>query len=247
MGRRSQPDSTLLHVIKQIESRLLEADLQPGGRLPSERSMADLFGASRSTVREAIQRLVARGALETRRGSGVFVSTAYPPSQPSAPNAANLASIWLQGVDEGAPQRSETLEFRALFECCVARLAAERATADERKRLGAVLHDMTRAVSDEDVAAEARGDASFHLTLAAMAHNFMLTRFYTTVIDQLRGHITRNTYAANLDISHAKERSIARLDQHERIYVAICDRAPDGAAQAMAQHLTFVGEQFSAG
>ncbi len=238
MGRQSHPDSALGHVVKQIESCLLEADLQPGARLPSERSMAERFGASRSTVREAIQRLVARGALETRPGSGVFVSAA----QQAAP-----AWVWLQRMDEGAPQRSETLEFRAIFECCVARFAAERGTADERKRLGVVMREMTRAVTEDDVAAEARGDANFHLTLAAMAHNFMLTRFYTTVIDQLRDHITRNTYVANLDLSHAKERSVARLEQHEKIYRAICDRAPDGAAQAMAQHLAFVGEQFDGG
>ncbi|CAB3760748.1 FadR/GntR family transcriptional regulator [Paraburkholderia humisilvae] len=237
MAQRGGPDSALNHVIKQIESRLLDPQLRPGARLPSERAMAEAFSASRSTVREAVARLVARGALETRRGAGVFVSAA-PQAMPD--------SLWLQRSGEGAPQRRETLEFRAIFECCVARFAAERASADERQRLGTVLHDMTRAVSDGDVEAEARGDANFHLTLAAMAHNFMLTRFYTTVIDQLRDHITRNTYAAMLDLPHAKERSIARLAQHESIYRAICARAPDGAAQAMAQHLSFVGEQFSA-
>jgi GntR family transcriptional regulator, transcriptional repressor for pyruvate dehydrogenase complex len=238
MGQHSERNSALGHVIRQIESRLLDPDLRPGARLPSERAMAESFGTSRSTVREAVARLVARGALETRRGAGVFVSAA-PQAMPD--------SLWLQRSGEGSPQRRETLEFRAIFECCVARFAAERASADERQRLATVLRDMTRAVSAGDVEAEARGDATFHLTLAAMAHNFMLTRFYTTVVDQLRDHITRNTYAAMLDLPHAKERSMARLAQHESIYQAICEHAPDGAAQAMAEHLAFVGEQFDAG
>src|ERR1700754_2310915 len=149
-GSRSLPESGLGHVIKQIESQLLGAQLRPGARLPSERAMAETFGTSRSTVREAIARLVARGALETRRGAGVFVSAA-PRAMP--------ASLWLQRSDEGAPQRSETLEFRAIFECCVARFAAERASADERKRLGIVMREMMRAVDAGDVEAEARGDA----------------------------------------------------------------------------------------
>jgi GntR family transcriptional repressor for pyruvate dehydrogenase complex len=237
MGQHSERNSALGHVIRQIESRLLDPELRPGARLPSERAMAESFGTSRSTVREAVARLVARGTLETRRGAGVFVSAA-PQAMPD--------SLWLQRSGEGSPQRRETLEFRAIFECCVARFAAERASADERRRLATVLHDMTRAVAGGDVEAEARGDANFHLTLAAMAHNFMLTRFYTTVVDQLRDHITRNTYAAMLDLPHAKERSMARLAQHESIYQAICEHAPDGAAQAMAQHLAFVGEQFNA-
>jgi len=66
--------NALARVVKELESRILQANWRGDSRLPSERKLAAEFGTSRATVREAIQRLAARGLLETRRGSGLFVS-----------------------------------------------------------------------------------------------------------------------------------------------------------------------------
>jgi GntR family transcriptional repressor for pyruvate dehydrogenase complex len=235
MARHTHPEGALVRVTKQLEAHLLEMALHRGSRLPSERQMAERFGASRSTVREAIQRLVARGMLTARPGSGVFVTGAHP---------IEPASSWLQLVDEHPRLRAETLEFRSIFECCVARFAAERADEQEKDRLGDILKEMARAVRRNDIEAEALADAQFHLTLAAISHNFMLTQFYAVVINQLREHITKNTYDANQDAAHARERSIARLEQHTAVYRAVRSGEPSGAAAAMARHLSYVGDQF---
>ncbi len=48
--------------------------MRPGERLPAERALAEEFGVSRPSVREAIQKLVARGLLLSRHGGGTFVS-----------------------------------------------------------------------------------------------------------------------------------------------------------------------------
>jgi len=231
-------DSALVRVTKQIEAHLLELASHRGSRLPSERKLAEQFGASRSTVREAIQRLIARGLLTARPGSGVYVTGAAP---------IDPASHWLQWIDEHPRLRSETLEFRSIFECCVARFAALRANREEKSRLSRVMDDMARAVRDQDIEAEAQADAQFHLTLAAISHNFMLTQFYAVVISQLREHITHNTYDANQDAVHARERSLARLAQHAAIHDAIRDGRPECAADAMARHLSYVGDQFKGG
>lgn len=235
MTSQSRHDGALIRVTKQLEAHLLELALHSGSRLPSERQMAQQFGASRSTVREAIQRLIARGMLTARPGSGVFVTGAHP---------IEPASNWLQLIDEHPRLRSETLEFRTIFECCVARFAAQRADRAEICRLGMVVDEMNRAVRDQDLDAEAQADAQFHLTLAAISHNFMLTQFYAVVINQLREHITHNTYDANQDTAHARERSLARLEQHTAIYAAIRDGKAACAAQAMARHLSYVEDQF---
>ena len=235
MGTHTR-DSALARVTQQLEAHLLELASHRSSRLPSEREMAKQFGASRSTVREAIQRLIARGLLTARPGSGVFVTSSHP---------VEPATRWLQLLDEHPRLRGETLEFRSIFECCVARFAAQRANREEKARLRRVMDDMTRAVQDQDIEAEAQTDAQFHLTLAAISHNFMLTQFYAVVINQLREHITHNTYDANQDTEHAHERSLARLAQHAAIHDAIRDGQPECAAQAMARHLAYVSEQFS--
>lgn len=236
MARQSRPEGALARVIKQLESQLHELALSSGSRLPSERAMAEQFGASRSTVREAVQRLIARGVLKARAGSGVFVAS----TQPIEP-----ASNWLRMISERPALRADTLEFRAIFECCTARFAADRASAEEKARLGAVIDDMARAVKEQDVNAEALADAQFHLTLAAISHNFMLTQFYAVVINQLREHITLNTYDANQDATHARARSTARLKQHDAIYQAVRAGHAARAARAMARHIAYVGAQFT--
>ena len=57
-----------------VESYIIESGLQPNDRLPSEREMCAMWDLNRTTLRNAIQRLVDSGVLYCRMGSGTFVS-----------------------------------------------------------------------------------------------------------------------------------------------------------------------------
>ncbi len=48
-------------IVQQIETMILEGTLKAGERLPAERVLAERFGVSRPSLREAIQKLVAKG------------------------------------------------------------------------------------------------------------------------------------------------------------------------------------------
>ena len=61
-------------IIARIETLILEGSFRAGERLPAERALAEEFGVSRPSLREAIQKLVARGLLISRHGGGTFVS-----------------------------------------------------------------------------------------------------------------------------------------------------------------------------
>ena len=61
-------------IMDQIERLILEGKVRPGQKLPSERSLAEEFDVSRPTVREAIQKLEARGLIQRRHGGGTFVA-----------------------------------------------------------------------------------------------------------------------------------------------------------------------------
>ena len=58
----------------QLISLILEKNMQPGDKLPTEAELTVLLGVGRSTVREAVRRLVTRNILEVRQGSGTFMS-----------------------------------------------------------------------------------------------------------------------------------------------------------------------------
>jgi GntR family transcriptional repressor for pyruvate dehydrogenase complex len=228
----------LARVVRELEGRILDANWRKETRLPSERELAALFATSRATVREAIQRLVARGLLETRRGSGLFVSAQQP---------ARLSAPWLQLIAENPPVREDTLEFRLVFECAAARFAAQRATPGELGDMASILVRMHDAVHAHDIEAEALADAEFHAVLATASHNLMLSHFYASVITLLREHITNNTYDASLIQHGANGLALMRLAQHQTIFRAIRAQQPDAAFRAMRAHIDFVGKQFSQG
>ncbi|HEY1997171.1 FadR/GntR family transcriptional regulator [Paraburkholderia sp.] len=238
MAFHSLSPSALDKTVRQLEEKVLEGSWGTSTRLPAERTLAELMGVSRSTVREAIQRLVSRGMLETKPGSGVYVVQRQP---------ARLSAPWLQLVAENPPLRSETLEFRLVFECAAARFAAQRSTPQELDKLEAILLKMRNAVVAHDVDAEAVVDGEFHSALTAAAHNRMLDQFYASVITMLRDHIAANTFDATVNNSNAVIQSTLRLGQHESIYLAVRDRNPDAAQQAMFAHIAFVGKQFDPG
>lgn len=236
MSSSEHPRGAGQRTLAQLEQQVLGGKWAAGGRLPSERALAAALGASRSTVREAVQNLVARGLLETRQGSGIFVREPTLPGQAAARR---------QALIDHPLMRANMLEFRQVFECGTARLAAERADAGQRAALGEVIERMREAVACHDVDAEARADAQFHELLAEASHNLMLRHFYASVISSLRQHITRNTYdASRREDEAARQRRLARLRQHERIYASIAARRPDEAFAAMHEHILFVGSQF---
>lgn len=72
--QRSTPDSTAIEtVLESLLVDIMSGVYPPGARLPAERDLARLLGASRPTLREALRRLGAWQLVEPRRGSGVVV------------------------------------------------------------------------------------------------------------------------------------------------------------------------------
>jgi GntR family transcriptional repressor for pyruvate dehydrogenase complex len=233
---RSRSTSALARTVRSLESGIQEGRWQADERLPSERALAESLGVSRATVREAIARLASKGLVEARHGSGVYLLRSRP---------AALSAPWLQLITDTPPLRSETLEFRLVFECAAARFAAQRSSHRELERFETILERMRDAVLRADVDTEAAMDGEFHAALAAASHNRLLDQFYASVIGMLREHIASNTYDATENNANAARQSRDRLVQHESIYYAIREGNPDAAQQAMYVHIDYVGKQFN--
>jgi len=97
-------------VCNQLREAIVHLHLRPGQRLV-ERELTEATGASRATIREALQQLSAEGLLSTARGKGWVVAM---PTREEA---------------------EELYEVRALLEGMAGRRFAERATDDELKAL----------------------------------------------------------------------------------------------------------------
>ena len=116
MSRITRPLRLSEEVSGDLQRRIVSGELKPGDRLPTEKALGDAFGVSRAVVREAIARLKADGLIETRQGSGAFVV--------EAPKTINLR-FW-QGDGPELDELRDIFELRAMVECAVAALAAQR-------------------------------------------------------------------------------------------------------------------------
>jgi DNA-binding transcriptional MocR family regulator len=92
--------SLVEQIVRSIEARIDDKLLRSGTRMPSIREFADTHSVSRFTVVEAYDRLVAKGFLESRRGSGFFVRERAPLIASGSTRAADSAPqqldvVWL--------------------------------------------------------------------------------------------------------------------------------------------------------
>ncbi|MFF2287571.1 aminotransferase-like domain-containing protein [Peribacillus butanolivorans] len=74
--RPNRPSNQSLHqqIVDWMKQQITRGEWPVATKLPSQRSLADSFGVNRSTIITAIDELIADGLLETKVGSGTFVS-----------------------------------------------------------------------------------------------------------------------------------------------------------------------------
>lgn len=215
-------------VLRRMETALLDGTWRAGEKLPSERTLALEFAVARNTVREAIQRLAARGLVQSRRGAGVFVTDQL---------RTGFASPWGQLVADHPALRDDILEFRRVLEGATAYFAALRASDDELAAIRAQLRELERARAADDKSAEAAADAKLHEAIAQASHNAMFLHLHTSVLGVLREHIA--TGGTGLRERHG-EASAHLLLQHRTLCEAILARRPEEARTAMQTHIDFV-------
>lgn len=233
MAVKGETQRILKRVTADLEDYVLLLGATPGSRLPSERALAEKLDVSRSTVREGLQRLVARGLVETRRGSGVFIAST---------SARNDLAAW--GREPAPSDRAEMFEVRLMIECSAARLAAQRASAEDRCMLGNSLARLERAIEAHEIDEEARADIEFHAAFIVAAHNSLLTKLYIGLNQAIGIHISNNTFEATYSRADALSLASMRLEQHQQIYEWVFKQEPDKAYFAASAHLQFVQGQF---
>ncbi|MEO0575533.1 MAG: FadR/GntR family transcriptional regulator [Pseudomonadota bacterium] len=207
----------LYHTVADtILSLIDDGSFPPGSRLPGERALADRFGVSRVTIREAEIALQAQGYIRIKTGSGVYVLTAEERSTKSLPEISAF----------------ELTEARLLFESESAALAARHIDDETISRLEALLERMSSAdPADEEDSQLA--DQEFHHVIATASGNAAVLHIIKTLW-QMRTQIesVRTVHAAIC----AEEDAAHRGAEHADILAALKTRNPEAARGAMQDH-----------
>lgn len=204
---------------QKVANQLLElidsGVFPPGSRLPGERDLAEKFGVSRVSVREAEISLQAQGRIQIKVGSGAYV--------------LDVDGQLGRGLPKAGP--FELTEARALFEAEAAALAAPMITDEIIEELeGYVL-----AMRDEnDDIAHEEADRLFHLTIAKATNNPVI--IYT--IDNMWQMRSEAAKVQAVYTSVCKKNSGYRENEHREILDALKARDSVGARNAMRDHFT---------
>jgi DNA-binding FadR family transcriptional regulator len=153
-------------IVRGIQEMIRRESIPPGGRLPTEHTLARRFRVSRPIVREAIQALKALGVVESRPKTGLRVL----PFDPTAHFDQIIPRI---RTDE---ERAELYELRCLLEPAILRLAAQRVTPAALERLERLLTPPLSKGRDGIREGLAR-DVAFHEELWRIAGNRFVLSF----------------------------------------------------------------------
>jgi GntR family transcriptional regulator, transcriptional repressor for pyruvate dehydrogenase complex len=219
-----RPTRASSDVIAQIRRAILSGQYRPGDRLPTEREMAQQFGVSRVTVRDALRALEANGLVRVKVGGqgGPYVSE---------PDIALLSASIGTHLQFRGTTFEELAEARQALETTAAQLAAQRATEEDLAALEAAIHGPIQP-PDGDTAASS---LDFHTALVIAAHNQALLAMFRA---------TRALIQQAFDTLHAQQPDMADAARktHGELYTAIAARDAERAGSLMRSHL----EEFAA-
>lgn len=206
---------------RQMQELIVSGTLRAGDRLPPEKKLVEQLGVSKTVVREAVRSLAARGLIDVRPGSGMYVMDI----------TANLMSEPMDLIVRSRHLTVENIhEVREVLEIKIAALAAERASAADL----AALEESIRRLDDAGLTAVeyAQLDVEFHSRLAAAANPL-----FSILINSINDVMLEVRLQA---FKLGRQKFVREaVQQHTKILKYVKRQDAGGAQRAMTEHLMY--------
>ncbi len=208
---QSRPKGTARQVYDGLRTRILEASLPPGEDL-DEATLVEMYGVSRTPVREALIRLASEGLVELLPHRGARVA------------ALNFTDI---------PQYFESLD---LLQRAATRWAASRRSDEDLKEIDRARKSFERRARQEDTLAMTEANHDFHAAIGRASGNDYIARAYLRLLDEgLR--VARLSYAHEVPESEGRIKHIdITIDDHRLLQEYIAARDADRAEALAGEH-----------
>lgn len=223
-----KPKKVSSQIADQIRASILAGDFSPGDKLPPERELAEMFGVSRPSVREALNMLTASGLVMSYQGGGTVVMSLVETS------AVNPLSELIRVEQERA---LDVIEVRKGLESWTAYYAAQRALPEDLRRMAEIVAAMESNLvglqPSEDL------DANFHIVIARATHNVVWLHLMQNLFDAMK-EFQRGVWRAVYLTAEDQQQLFVH---HQAVYQAISNRDAEGARRLMLEHLDFAEER----
>ncbi|MGG1613279.1 FadR/GntR family transcriptional regulator [Paenibacillus phoenicis] len=210
-------------IIEELERIIETGKVKPGEKLETIENMAKRYRVGRSTVREAISHLKARGLLETRQGGGTYV------------RAQALESMEAQQI-KNREDLQQLLEVRSILEVGSVELAALHRSEADLAELSEIVGLMEEAIGNEEISQV--HDVNFHLAIAKATQNPLLRQMMESISAMMMRTIRDSR---SLWLFSEQESAHRLFQEHRQMLEAIREQNPRAAADLMRTHLTKVG------
>ncbi len=219
------PRNLTAELVSRLTEEITSGNLAAGARLPTEHEMMASFGVSRTVVREALAVLRAEGLVQSRQGSGVYVSADLR-RQPFRIDPEGLQSVG---------EVVQVLELRMSVETEAAGLAAERRSDADLAAIEATMLAFEEALDRGETAVDA--DFDFHSVIGRATHNPYFSSFLGFLGRRL--FIPRRTVSLEGETPEQRRAYLLKvINEHKAIQRAIAAGDAAGARRAMRNHLS---------
>ncbi len=225
MFNKVQTKKVYMKIVEQVRDLIKEGRLKPGDKLPPEQVLAEEFGTSRPSVREALSALEILGITESRGGKGNFIKGNF--------NFPLYEQKFRELEEEESP--FELLEARKVLETEIVGLAAKNATEEEIATIQGSLNKMKGAVTNIPEIMEF--DREFHINIAKAAHNSLLFSMMIYLTDLSKEKLWINLKEKSWSIPGHTQKY---FEEHNEILKAIKNKDSKRARNRMYDHLAGV-------
>jgi GntR family transcriptional repressor for pyruvate dehydrogenase complex len=226
-----KPKKVSSQIAEQIRSSILNGEFSPGDKLPPERELAEMFGVSRPSVREALNILSAAGLVESYQGGGTLVKSLVETT--TGPPLSELIKVEQE-------RALDVIEVRKCMEGWTAYYAAQRALPEDLRRLESIVLEMERNLQGLRPSQDL--DAHFHIVIAQATHNIVWLHMMQSIFDAMK-EFQQSVWRA-VYLTQEDHRDL--FLHHRAVFEAIRDRNPEKARDEMLTHLTFAEQRSSA-
>ncbi len=174
-------------VVSRLTGAIVEGELKPGDRIPTETELAEILGVGRNTIREAIRVLVSYGVLEIRRADGTYVCDGFSPK---------ILDPMLYGIVLQKESAFKSLiGLRKLIDNGILQLLSEVQISEETwASIKAAQKEFEKWLNEEaaDVKKIADSDIAFHYELAKATDNVAVFTTYHTIVEITKDFLYKN-------------------------------------------------------
>ncbi len=208
-------------VLDSLSRYIINAGIESGHRLPSERTLASHLKISRSSIREALAKWETLGIVSRRKGSGTYLESPIS----SVDNFLNLQ------INKNADSLLNTLEVRRSLECEASALAAMRAQSSDLFNIEEKLLIIENAQNANSLTREQEWD--FLLAIYQASHNPLFEYLVTNMhraIESFFEELKEQRYITN------------SLAHHRELYNAIASNSPQEARELTMEIINSIEE-----